>query len=101
MTLVEEYPTLSAVLDSGRIARVFAVSTRGTTAHDRVHYRAGDGFLFGPETRGLPQDVLVRFPPSQCLRIPMRPGSRSLNLANAAAIMLYEAWRQAGFAGSG
>ncbi len=77
--------------------RVFALSTRGTTRYDTPGYRQGDAFLLGPETRGLPQDVLESFPKSQRLRLPMRAGSRSLNLSNAAAVIVYEAWRQLGF----
>lgn len=79
--------------------RVFALSTRGNTRHDAPHYEEGDAFLFGPETRGLPQDVLESVPREQRLRLPMRDGSRSLNLSNSAAVVVYEAWRQLGFAG--
>jgi tRNA (cytidine/uridine-2'-O-)-methyltransferase len=79
--------------------RVFAVSTRGTQNYAEVAYLPGDAFVLGPETRGLPQAVLDDLPPRQCLRIPMLPDNRSLNLANAAALLLYEAWRQQGFAG--
>ena len=74
--------------------RVFALSTRGNTRHDEPRYRAGDAFLLGPETRGLPQDVLDALPAGQRLRLPMQPGSRSLNLSNTAAVIVYEAWRQ-------
>ena len=79
-------------------SRVFALSTRATLRHDQPAYRPGDAFLFGPETRGLPQALLDRWPPERRLRIPMRPGSRSLNLANAVAVVIYEAWRQCGYA---
>ena len=79
--------------------RVFALSTRNTTRYDRATFRAGDAFLFGPETRGLPQDVLDGLPAEQRLRLPMREGNRSLNLSNSAAVVVYEAWRQLGFAG--
>lgn len=77
--------------------RWFAVSTRGTTRYDSVEYSRGDAFVFGPETRGLPQAVLEACPPQRRLRIPMQPGNRSLNLSNAAAVVVYEAWRQRGF----
>jgi tRNA (cytidine/uridine-2'-O-)-methyltransferase len=77
--------------------RWFAVSTRGTTRYDTVRFADGDAFVFGPETRGLPQSVLEDCPAERRLRIPMRPGNRSLNLSNAAAILVYEAWRQRGF----
>jgi tRNA (cytidine/uridine-2'-O-)-methyltransferase len=79
--------------------RVFALSTRGKTRHDTPDYREGDAFLLGPETRGLPQEVLDALPDEQCLRLPMRPDNRSLNLSNTAAIIVYEAWRQLGFDG--
>ncbi len=78
--------------------RLFAVSARGDTQYDRVHYRAGDALLFGPETRGLPEALLDTVAPGHCVRIPMTAGSRSLNLANAVAVVVYEAWRQLGFA---
>lgn len=81
--------------------RLFAVSTRGTARYDLVRYRAGDALLFGPETRGLPAEVLGSVPPEQRLRLPMRPGQRSLNLSNAVAVLVFEAWRQLGFAGGG
>ena len=78
--------------------RVFALSTRGKTQYDIPVFAKGDAFLLGPETRGLPQAVLDALPEDQRLRLPMRPGSRSLNLSNAAAVIVYEAWRQLGFA---
>jgi tRNA (cytidine/uridine-2'-O-)-methyltransferase len=80
--------------------RMFAVTTRGERRHDEPRYQAGDAFVFGPETRGLPEEVLAEFAPELRLRIPMLPGSRSLNLSNAAAVVVYEAWRQLGFGGS-
>jgi tRNA (cytidine/uridine-2'-O-)-methyltransferase len=79
--------------------RVFAISTRGTTDYSSVAYQAGDAFLLGPETRGLPQEILDGLPREQVLRIPMQPENRSLNLANAAAVLVYEAWRQQNFSG--
>jgi len=78
--------------------RMFAVTTRGTRRYDAAAYRQHDVFVFGPETRGLPQSVLDRVPPEQHIRIPMRPDNRSLNLSNAVAVVLYEAWRQNGYA---
>ena len=77
--------------------RLFAVTTRGVERYDRVSYKPEDVFVFGPETRGLPQAVLDALPPEQRIRVPMRAGNRSLNLSNAVAIVLYEAWRQSGF----
>jgi tRNA (cytidine/uridine-2'-O-)-methyltransferase len=79
--------------------RVFALSTKCTQPYDRPAFEAGDVFLFGPETRGLPADVLEGIVPAQRLRLPMVPGNRSLNLSNAVAVVVYEAWRQVGFAG--
>jgi tRNA (cytidine/uridine-2'-O-)-methyltransferase len=96
---IQEYQSLGECLASLGERRVFAVSTRGTQNYAEVDYRPGDAFLLGPETRGLPQDVLDDLPGDQVLRIPMRPENRSLNLSNAAAILVYEAWRQNGFAG--
>lgn len=80
--------------------RVFAFTTRGQRPHTAPDYRPGDALLFGPETRGLPQALLDGLPAENRLRIPMRPDSRSLNLSNAAAIAVFEAWRQLDFAGS-
>lgn len=81
-------------------ARLWAFSTHGSRRHDQAAFAAGDILLFGPETRGLPAALLAQLAPEQVLRLPMRPGSRSLNLANAAAIAVYEAWRQLGFIGA-
>ena len=81
--------------------RLFALSTRGRTRFDTPQYGEGDAFLFGPETRGLPEDVLAQVPEAQRLRLPMRPDNRSLNLSNAVAVVVFEAWRQHGFAGGG
>ena len=86
-------------LEALSMPRVFALSTRGGTGYTEPQFAAGDAFLFGPETRGLPQPMLDDLPPAQRLRLPMRPDSRSLNLANSAAVVIYEAWRQLGFAG--
>ena len=77
--------------------RLFALSTRATRNYAAVEFRVGDAFVFGPETRGLPQDLLETCPAEQRLTIPMRPGNRSLNLSNSAAVIVYEAWRQLGF----
>ena len=79
--------------------RVFALSTKGDRCYSEVRYVPGDLFLFGPESRGLPADIRDSLPPEQVLRIPMRPGNRSLNLSNSAAVLVYEAWRQQEFAG--
>ncbi|MCC7257647.1 MAG: tRNA (uridine(34)/cytosine(34)/5-carboxymethylaminomethyluridine(34)-2'-O)-methyltransferase TrmL [Gammaproteobacteria bacterium] len=100
MAQVSEHDSLEACLAALGGRRLFALSTRGATAHTAVHYAAGDVFLLGPETSGLPAVLLERLPAAQVLRIPMRPGNRSLNLSNAAAVVVYEAWRQLGFAGA-
>jgi len=84
---------------NGEPPRVFALSTRGTVRFDTPAYRAGDAFLFGSETAGLPQAVLDAIPDGQRLRLPMRPGNRSLNLSNTVAVVVFEAWRQSGFDG--
>jgi tRNA (cytidine/uridine-2'-O-)-methyltransferase len=81
--------------------RLFACSTRGGTNYAEVRYARGDAFVFGPETRGLPAEVLEAFAPERRLRLPMQPGNRSLNLSNAVAVVVFEAWRQLGFAGAG
>ena len=78
--------------------RLFAVSSRASTPYTAPAYAPGDVFVFGPETAGLPEPVLSAFPDECRLRLPMRPGNRSLNLSNAVAIVVYEAWRQQGFA---
>jgi tRNA (cytidine/uridine-2'-O-)-methyltransferase len=82
-------------------ARLFAVETGGTRCYSDVQYREGDALLFGPETRGLPQAALEMAGPERWLYIPMRGKSRSINLSNAVALVVFEAWRQAGFADKG
>jgi tRNA (cytidine/uridine-2'-O-)-methyltransferase len=96
---VKTHESLASCLQALRPHRVFALSTRNTTRHDVPEYREDDAFLFGPETRGLPADVLESVPEEQRLRLPMRENSRSLNLSNSAAVVVYEAWRQLGFIG--
>lgn len=96
---IEVHASLEACLSAIGQPRLFALSTRGTTSYAAAAYADGDAFLFGPETRGLPREVLEALPPGQRLRLPMRTGNRSLNLSNAAAVVIYEAWRQCGFEG--
>ena len=79
--------------------RLFAVTTRGAQRYDKVAYRENDVFVFGPESRGLPQALIDALPVEQRIRLPMRTAARSLNLSNAVAVVCYEAWRQLGFAG--
>lgn len=85
--------------NEGALPRMFALTTRAGVRFDAPAYRDSDAFLFGSETSGLPADVLERIPEAQRLRLPMRPHNRSLNLSNAVAVMVFEAWRQAGFEG--
>ncbi|WP_395680187.1 tRNA (cytidine(34)-2'-O)-methyltransferase [Dokdonella sp.] len=98
---VSVHEDLDAFIAGVAPRRVFALSTRGRARYDEVAYADGDAFLFGPETRGLPQQVLDAIDPAQRLYLPMRPGNRSLNLSNAVAVVVYEAWRQLGFDGAG
>ena len=96
-TQVKEHQSLEAFLDDVMPARLFAISTKGKRHYSEVSYQQNDAFLFGPETRGLPQSLLDETPSDLVLRIPMKAESRSLNLSNAAAVIVYEAWRQIGF----
>ena len=79
--------------------RMFALSTKGSMRYSEEKFEPEDVFVFGPETRGLPPDILDQFKPEQRMRLPMRPDNRSLNLSNAVAVVVFEAWRQNGFAG--
>ncbi|VAX04865.1 tRNA (cytidine(34)-2'-O)-methyltransferase [hydrothermal vent metagenome] len=97
---VQIHDTLEAFVQTVNPARLFACSTKGQQNYTGISYAAGDAFLFGPETRGLPADILDSLPREQLLRIPMLPDNRSLNLSNATAIIIYEAWRQQGFVGA-
>lgn len=94
---VSVYASLEGCIETLGMPRIFALSTRGVTRYTDARFEAGDAFLFGPETRGLPQAILDALPAAQRLRLPMRPDSRSLNLSNCAAIVIYEAWRQRNF----
>lgn len=96
---VTEHASLEACVEKLRPQRLFALSTKGERSFFDEDFRAGDAFLFGPETRGLPAELLASLPAERILRIPLRLGNRSLNLSNAAAVVLYEAWRQTGFEG--
>lgn len=96
---VREYDSLAAWRESVAPQRVFAITTRGTCRFDTPAFAAGDAFLFGPESRGLPQQELDAIPEERHLRLPMQPGSRSLNLGNSVAAVIYEGWRQLDFAG--
>jgi len=97
---VREHNSLLAFSRAVQPASVRGVSTRGTRVYSEVAYRPGDAFVFGPETRGLPAEILDELGADAVLRVPMLPGSRSLNLANTVAVLVYEAWRQQAFRGS-
>ena len=100
LTVHASFDAAMAAIDArAGTPRVFALSTRGNVRYDQPRYAPGDVFLFGAETRGLPAEVLASVPEAQRLRLPMQPSSRSLNLSNAVAVLVYEAWRQQGFAG--
>ena len=94
----EDWKSCAAALDG---ARRFAFSRHATRRFDEVGYREGDVLVFGAETQGLPPAVVAQFPEASRLRLPMRPGNRSLNLSNAVAVVVFEAWRQCGYAGAG
>jgi tRNA (cytidine/uridine-2'-O-)-methyltransferase len=97
---LQVHDCLDAALAGRDLARVFAFTTRAPTRFDAVRYRDDDVLLFGPESRGLPDDVLARLAESNRLRIPMRAGQRSLNLSNAIAVAVFEAWRQCNYNGA-
>lgn len=94
---VAVHDSLDAFLADVKPTRLFALSTRGRNLYTNVQFQKDDAVLFGPETRGLPQAVLDALSQEQRLRLPMRPDNRSLNLSNAVAVVVYEAWRQLGF----
>ena len=96
---VTVYPDLIAFSEQQGNPRMFAATTKGGTLYHEVDYRAGDAIVFGPETRGLPTEILQGIDPEQTIRIPMKEDSRSLNLSNAVALVSYEGLRQMGFAG--
>ncbi len=96
VTVHPDWAACRAVLGD---ARLFALTTKGTRRHASADYQPGDAFVFGSESRGLPINVLADIDENHRLRLPLIPGNRSLNLSNAVAIMVYEAWRQQGFAG--
>jgi tRNA (cytidine/uridine-2'-O-)-methyltransferase len=94
ITVHESWADCAASVKSRRL---FAVSTKGTQRYDLVDYASGDVFVFGPESRGLPVEILGTVAGQQRIRVPMVPGNRSLNLSNTVAVIIYEAWRQLGF----
>jgi tRNA (cytidine/uridine-2'-O-)-methyltransferase len=100
LATVREHADLPACLAVLGAPRLFALTTRASRSLYAAQFAAGDAFLFGPETRGLPAELLDALPAESRLRIPMRAGNRSLNLSNAAAVTVYEAWRQLAFRGA-
>lgn len=94
---VKIHDNYSSFLNDTHPKRIFALTTKGTTPYNTANFQKNDYLLFGPETRGLPTEILTSLPGEQKLRIPMLPNSRSLNLSNSVAIVLYEAWRQLDF----
>lgn len=94
------YDELADCLSAFDSARVFALTTKGAQPFHQLNYQSGDAFLFGPESRGLPADVLSIFNTEQRVRLPMTPDNRSLNLSNTVAVAVFEAWRQIDFKGA-
>ncbi|RPH67373.1 MAG: tRNA (uridine(34)/cytosine(34)/5-carboxymethylaminomethyluridine(34)-2'-O)-methyltransferase TrmL [Burkholderiales bacterium] len=101
LATIRVHQSWQAFVARERPRRRFALSTRGERRPTEVAFERGDYLVFGSETRGLPDAILDDFLPSQRLRLPMRPGNRSLNLSNAVAVTVFEAWRQFGFEGAG
>jgi len=99
-TAIKHHANYEAFVAAEAPERLFALTTKGTPAHSAVSYQDGDYLLFGPETRGLPASILDALPAQQKIRIPMMPDSRSMNLSNAVSVVVYEAWRQLGYAGA-
>lgn len=97
---VKEHSSLSAFIETVKPERIFALTTKAKQIVSDVAFQAQDAFLFGPETRGLPENILADMGVNRCLYLPMQAESRSLNLSNTVAIVLYEAWRQLSFAGA-
>lgn len=98
--MLQVHDTFEAYLAEAKPQRLYACTTRGKRYYNEVSFEEGDALLFGPETRGLPLELLQTLPDGQWLRLPMLPQSRSLNLSNAVAVFVYEAWRQLGFDGA-
>ncbi|KMQ76276.1 tRNA (uridine(34)/cytosine(34)/5-carboxymethylaminomethyluridine(34)-2'-O)-methyltransferase TrmL [Marinobacter subterrani] len=97
---VKVHQDYQSFLASEQPGRLFGLTTKGSHPYHEVSYQDGDYLMFGPETRGLPADIRESLAPGHRLRVPMRPESRSLNLSNTAAVVVYEAWRQLGFSGA-
>ena len=100
MANVRQHATIEDCLAAIGPTRLFVIETGGTKRHTDVAWQPGDSVLFGPESRGLQADMLATLPPHERITLPMRPGNRSLNLSNAVAVTVFEAWRQCGFGGA-
>lgn len=94
------HPNWQEFLQKEQPQRLFGITTKGSQHHHLANFQAGDYLVFGPESRGLPDTVLDSLTGEQKIRIPMLPNSRSMNLSNAASVIVYEAWRQLGFCGA-
>jgi tRNA (cytidine/uridine-2'-O-)-methyltransferase len=99
VTVHADWAACRAALAAAGAARLFALTTKGVRRHASADFSPGDVLVFGAESRGLPAHVLADIAPENRLRLPLMPGNRSLNLSNAVAVVVYEAWRQNGFAG--
>lgn len=97
---VEKHPNLESYIDARSPKRMFACTTKGKKFHSDASYELGDALIFGPETRGLPDEFIQSLPEEQRLRIPMLPNSRSMNLSNAVSVFVYETWRQMDYLGA-
>lgn len=97
---VKKHPSLESYIASEKPNLIYACTTKGSGHHHKAKFKEGDCLLFGPETRGLPMEVIDSLPTEQRLRIPMQENSRSMNLSNAVAVFIYESWRQLDFKGA-
>jgi tRNA (cytidine/uridine-2'-O-)-methyltransferase len=99
-TKTKVHKSFNDFLETCDIERCYAITTKGHTGYHQLNYQSGDALVFGPETRGLPPEVLDKINTEKWIRVPMQPDSRSLNLSNTVAIVAYEAWRQMDFSGN-
>ena len=95
---LKRYPNFDAFVEQNDVGTIYALTTKGSRTHSEAEFQANDVLVFGPETRGLPAEFIEALPPAQRLRLPMQANSRSLNLSNTVAVMVYESWRQLGYA---
>lgn len=97
---VKQYASLNDYVERAQPNRLFALTTKGAVSYSKIKFKSGDALVFGPESRGLPAEFLAQLPAELKLYLPMRQESRSLNLSNTVAVVLYEAWKQLDFPGS-